>query len=207
MKSNKEFLEGVYKKAEEIESLNNVDEKRRFFTINLKTAVAAAAVIAFIPLSLKVLEGVDNPSTRDVPERYIMMEEGEEGAEIESDEFESNSFGYDDLHNMISSSSLISTGEVTSVEKDAIYVELSRSLKGEPLEGIIKVSKSEELTINLTEEVLVFLREGETSSYILTEGSNSLFKLYTEIDNNKIFKSLEGFELTLEELDNLIRGG
>ncbi|WP_426350796.1 hypothetical protein ACPWSR_06020 [Alloiococcus sp. CFN-8] len=197
MKSNKEFLEGVYKKAEEIESLNNVDEKKRFFTINLKTAVAAAAVIAFIPLSLKVLEGVDNPSTKGVPERYIMMEEGEEGAKIES-------YG---LHNMISSSSLIATGEVSSIEEDTIYINISYSLKGEPLEDIIKVSNSEEIAINLTEEVLVFLREGEASGYILTEGSNSLFKLYTVIDNNKIFKSPEGFELTLEEVDNLIRGG
>lgn len=207
MKSNKEFLEGVYKKAEEIEGSNNIYQKKRHFTINFKTAVAAAVVIAVIPFSIKTLEGANNSSRRAIPEGYVMMEAEEEGTVNESNEIETNTYGYDDLEDMISSSSLIATGEITAIEEDTFYIKVSNMLKGRTFEDIISVSKPAEADVLPSEEVLVFLREGETSSYMLTENSKSFFKLYTTIDNNKIFKSLEGFELTLEKLDNLISGG
>ena len=200
MKSNKEFLEGVYKKAEEIENINNInniEERKKPFTINLRTAAAAAAVTILIPFSMRIFESTDKPSIKSIPEEYIMMESLEKGAIKESNEIE----------DMISSSSLIATGEVTSLEDSTLYIRISHKLKGITTDNIISVSLPPDIDINPSEEVLVFLRETEASSYMLTDSSKSLFELYNVIDNTKVFRSLEGFELTLEELDNLIRGG
>ena len=135
------------------------------------------------------------------------MEAEEKGAITESAEIGANAFGYDELKNMISNSSLIAIGTVTSIEEDAVYIKVSSILKGKTSKDIISISKVEDLDLLPSQEVLIFLIEDGTSDYILTEGSKSLFNLYTVQDNNKSFKSLEGFEITLEELDNLIHGG
>ncbi|MGM9973245.1 MAG: hypothetical protein ACI33K_04285 [Clostridiaceae bacterium] len=197
MKSNKEFLEGVYKKAEEIENINNIDERKKPFAINLRTVAAAAAVIILIPFSMRIFESTDKPSIKSIPGEHVIMEAQEKGAMQGSSEIE----------DMIFSSSLIAIGEVTSLEDSTLYIKISHKLKGITEDNIISVSLPLDIDINPSEEVLVFLRETEASSYMLTDSSNSLFELYTVIDNTKVFRSLEGFELTLEELDNLIRGG
>ena len=197
MKSNKEFLEGVYKKAEEIENINSIDERKKPFTINLRTAAAAAAVIILIPFSMRIFESTDKPSIKSIPGEQVIMEAQEKGTMQESSEIE----------DMIFSSSLIAIGEVTSLEDSTLYIKISHKLKGITEDNIISVSLPLDIDINPSEEVLVFLRETEVSSYMLTDSSKSLFELYNVIDNTKVFRSLEGFELTLEELDNLIRGG
>ena len=207
MKRKKEFLEGVYKKAEEIESFNSVHEKKKNFSINLKTAVAAAAVIALIPFSIRVLNSEGNSSRNITPEGYSMMETEEKGPVTESAEIGTKAFEYDELKNMISNSSLIANGEVTSIEGDAVYIKVSSIIKGKASKDIISIFNVEDLALLPSQEVLVFLKEGGTSDYLLTEGSKSLFNFYTVQDNNKSFKSLEGYEITLEELDNLIHGG
>ncbi len=197
MKSNKEFLEGVYKKVEEIENINSADERKKPFAINLRTAAAAAAVIILIPFSMRIFESTDKPSIKSIPGEQVIMEAQEKGTMQESSEIE----------DIIFSSSLIAIGEVTSLEDSTLYIKISHKLKGITEDNIISVSLPLDIDINPSEEVLVFLRETEASSYMLTDSSNSLFELYTVIDNTKVFRSLEGFELTLEELDNLIRGG
>ena len=197
MKSNKEFLEGVYKKVEEIENINSADERKKPFAINLRTAAAAAAVIILIPFSMRIFESTDKPSIKSIPGEQVIMEAQEKGTMQESSEIE----------DIIFSSSLIAIGEVTSLEDSTLYIKISHKLNGITEDNIISVSLPLDIDINPSEEVLVFLRETEASSYMLTDSSNSLFELYTVIDNTKVFRSLEGFELTLEELDNLIRGG
>ncbi len=207
MKSDREFLRGIYEKAELLK------EENKHQSINFKHIAAALVIIAIIPLSLRML---DNPKVTIARAGRSAIEDGlgtmeiytsEESAQENSKEgkviTEANIDPF--IEKLIEESPFIVTGRITSTYNDLFNVEILDVIKGDLQGDMLTIVKEEEPEPEDDIEVLLFLKKDETSAYRLTE--NIIFSLYTITDKGKVYLSSEGLKLYEKEIKEIIYGG
>ncbi|MFZ2539009.1 MAG: hypothetical protein WAX04_08915 [Oscillospiraceae bacterium] len=216
MKTDREFLDGIYQKAKLMQESEPPKSKIRSFTLHKKILVAAAAfILVAIPSTAHF-----NQQETQVPATYSM-----------DAPMAIRSLNVLDVETLAANAELIVVGKVTKIEKNiydkdnssiitTVKVKPTEILKGATDAKLLdikvkggydeetKTFDENEITFKRSENVLVFLEQDtDGNSYIVSESSQGK---YTYLNSNNDVKSYIGpnnITITISELkEKLLKG-
>ncbi len=216
MKTDREFLDGIYQKAKLMEENKNEKVKITYFTPHKKALVAAAA---FILVAIPSIINLNQPQMK-TPTNY------------KSDKpMAIRSFNVLDVETLITNSDLILTGKVTKIEKNVYEEDKSRiitTVKVKPTEILKGKAETNMLDIKINggynektksfieydttfkryEDVLVFLEhDADSNSYIVSGSSQGKYTYLNSLNDVKNYIGADDVTITISDLKEKISQG
>lgn len=202
MKSDREFLKGVYEKAEMLTEERERSTHRRFAKIPRGIVAAAVALVIVIPMSFTIYKS-SKPSQEP---RLGASSLGGEIRSFDDSDKDPKTASLDYFTDLTNNSSTVLSARVIAVN-DRISFEALEVYKGEMLSSKFTLEKQKHLGFSEGEDVLLFLNTYEGNAFRLNESYDCKYTFSEFRDGDEIYRSQDGREASIETIKSIISGG
>ncbi len=203
MKSDREFLNGVYEKAHKLTKEKEKTTQVAVTRIPKGMLAAAIALIIVIPVSLRI-HSVDTRSGED----RMGIASVKEGPRSSQGYSNGDSAGedLDSLTYLVEDSQLVLGAKVIDVREKVLF-QVTELYKGEFVGSELSLKNQGQLGFSEGEEVLLFLKTDENDALRLNENYCIKYTFYETRNGEKIFISQDRREVSSETIKIIISGG